>query len=502
MPSASSRLAWSHSDQLALATALDQAIRCSAALVPRPSGTDSAPEGGGHDTPLFNSLHQAIPAVAAALQLQQHSADNWPDTSADTPLEPAALEPAALESDALESDALVPHGAHCLPPLGSPTLPPLLERLSALLNWLSQPLPSVTARHDLPPPNSRRPSKSNRKSPANDDSPATGDSPKDLSPHDRLPLLWNYLETATPPGSSLSQRFSDPTNQTHASSSPAATASDAAPVAASVAAADSLRCSIDPACPSLQAGLIARVTLLQERLVWSHQLEQEKLASLKRLAYGASHEINNPLANIATRAQTLLPSETNLQRRQTLQTINAQAFRAFDMLANLMHYASPPPHRPQRVDLVALVTQNVAALRRQLANPAHPIELQLPDVAMIANVDPHQFGVLVQALARNAVEAVAACPATAAIIVRLGSHTSPAGHTTVVLEVLDDGHSPAPESLPFLCDPFYSGREAGRGLGFGLAKALRIVEAHKGHLTWLSRQPAGFHIRALLPQPE
>ncbi len=487
MPSASSRLAWSRSDQLALAAALDQAIRCSAAIVPRPSGTDSAPEGGGHDAPLLASLHQAIPAVAAALQLPQLPADNGPDNSADTPL---------------GADALVPRDAYCLPPLNSPSLPALLDRLSTLLNWLNQPLLSADSLHELPPPKSRR----SRKPPGRVDASTTGDSPADLPAHDWLPTLWSYLESASPIDSHLSQHISHPLKRSDNPAIPADAAPfptlDTAYFPASDVTGDPPSRSGEPACPSLQTGLIARVMLLQERLVWSRQLEQEKLASLKRLAYGASHEINNPLANIATRAQTLLPSETNLQRRQTLQTINAQAFRAFDMLANLMHYASPPPHRPQRVDLVALVTQNVAALRRQLANPAHPIELQLPADAMIAHVDPHQFGVLVQALARNAVEAVAACPETAEIIVRLGSHTSPAGHATVVLDVLDAGHSPAPESLPFLCDPFYSGREAGRGLGFGLAKALRIVEAHQGHLTWHNRQPAGFQIRALLPLPE
>ena len=39
-------------------------------------------------------------------------------------------------------------------------------------------------------------------------------------------------------------------------------------------------------------------------------LEHAKLDAMKELAYGASHEINNPLANISARAQTLLRDET------------------------------------------------------------------------------------------------------------------------------------------------------------------------------------------------
>ena len=44
-------------------------------------------------------------------------------------------------------------------------------------------------------------------------------------------------------------------------------------------------------------------------------VESSKLAALYNFAYGLSHEINNPLANIATRAQTLLLDEKNPERR-------------------------------------------------------------------------------------------------------------------------------------------------------------------------------------------
>src|SRR5690606_28168997 len=51
---------------------------------------------------------------------------------------------------------------------------------------------------------------------------------------------------------------------------------------------------------------------------FDEMLQREKLDSLKELAYGASHEINNPLANIAARAQTLLADEPEPARRRTL----------------------------------------------------------------------------------------------------------------------------------------------------------------------------------------
>ena len=65
-------------------------------------------------------------------------------------------------------------------------------------------------------------------------------------------------------------------------------------------------------------------------------VDPEKLAALKELAYGASHEINNPLANIAARAQTLLREEVDLERRRALEAIHAQAMRAHEMISDLI----------------------------------------------------------------------------------------------------------------------------------------------------------------------
>ena len=59
-----------------------------------------------------------------------------------------------------------------------------------------------------------------------------------------------------------------------------------------------------------------------------HAVETGCLDAMRELAYGASHEINNPLANISARAQTLLQEEKDPERRRRLAAINSQAFRA------------------------------------------------------------------------------------------------------------------------------------------------------------------------------
>jgi C4-dicarboxylate-specific signal transduction histidine kinase len=50
-----------------------------------------------------------------------------------------------------------------------------------------------------------------------------------------------------------------------------------------------------------------------------------------------------------------------------------------------------------------------------------------------------------------------------------------------------------------LFDPFFSGREAGRGLGFGLSKCWRIVTDHGGQVVVQRPAGTGAEIDILLP---
>ena len=102
---------------------------------------------------------------------------------------------------------------------------------------------------------------------------------------------------------------------------------------------------------------------------FEERLEQEKLAALKELAYGAGHEVNNPLANIAARAQTLLEDEVDPERRRKLIAIHRQAMRAHEMIADLMLFARPPQLNVAEFDL-RQTAANVARRVKRLGGRA------------------------------------------------------------------------------------------------------------------------------------
>ncbi len=59
------------------------------------------------------------------------------------------------------------------------------------------------------------------------------------------------------------------------------------------------------------------------------------------------------------------------------------------------------------------------------------------------------------------------------------------------IRMRDDGPGLRPEERRHVFDPFYSARQAGRGLGLGLSKAWRIVTNHGGRIEVQSQPGRG-----------
>jgi signal transduction histidine kinase len=72
----------------------------------------------------------------------------------------------------------------------------------------------------------------------------------------------------------------------------------------------------------------------------------------------------------------------------------------------------------------------------------------------------------------------------------------------VEIRVADNGPGILPEHRRHLFDPFYSSRQAGRGLGFGLSKCWRIVTNHGGRIEVQSEPGQGATFTIRLPWRE
>ena len=234
---------------------------------------------------------------------------------------------------------------------------------------------------------------------------------------------------------------------------------------------------------------LARLSVLERS--FQESVEAEKIAAMAEFAAGAGHEINNPLAVIAGRAQLLLRDETSAERRRDLALINAQAMRVHAMIGDLRLFASPPAMERQVIDLTGLVGKVVNDLQPLAAGQETAMDFVAGISAVAVEADPVQLTVAIRALCQNAMEAVGhghhGC-----IEIAVASDGRDAS-----IRIADDGPGISPEQRPHIFEPFYSARQAGRGVGMGLSKCWRIVAQHQGRIEVASRvgQGAVFTIR-------
>ncbi len=217
------------------------------------------------------------------------------------------------------------------------------------------------------------------------------------------------------------------------------------------------------------------------------RLHGEKLAAIKQLAYGLSHEINNPLANISTRAEQLQRGEADPNRTATLQRIIDQVYRAHEMIADLMFYANPPELERQTCspsDLLAEVTGSFTeeaerqAIQIQISTEGSEAHRPEPEI----QADATMITEAIRALIRNAIDAIG-CQGT--IVLSLKGDPE-----NIAIVVADSGPGLSEQARKHAFDPYFSGREAGRGLGLGLCRAYRIAKLHEGDVS-LASGPSG-----------
>ena len=185
------------------------------------------------------------------------------------------------------------------------------------------------------------------------------------------------------------------------------------------------------------------------------------------------------------------------------------------MISDLMLFGHPPVTNATSVSLRQLVRRFIGE-QEKTSPPDEAIKINVfigPGIDR-ACLDPTQFLVVLQMLVRNSREAIRATKDAAGEIdirANMVDRQAPSlpqklqlgtNDTFLQVSVQDNGVGVDDRVRRHLFDPFFSGREAGRGLGFGLSKSWRIIEQHGGEIILDENQPHGTRFVFWLPQSE
>jgi len=221
--------------------------------------------------------------------------------------------------------------------------------------------------------------------------------------------------------------------------------------------------------------------------------QAEALAAVGEMAAGAAHEINNPLAVIAGRAQLLARQSRTKKAREAAELIARKAHDVSDIVTDLMEFAHPPAPTASRVAAADLLAGAREAASRDATASAATVDTHVAAGCPPAWADAEQMADVLLEAVRNAAEA-----AGGAVRVRIDA--APAGAAGVVFRVADDGPGMDAATLAQAFTPFFSRRPAGRRRGMGLSRARRRVQANGGHM-WIDSAPGqGTTVHVRLPQ--
>jgi|688.fasta_scaffold418688_1 signal transduction histidine kinase len=235
------------------------------------------------------------------------------------------------------------------------------------------------------------------------------------------------------------------------------------------------------------------ISLLSSSGSVSRAIEGSARRQIYQMAYGLTHEINNPLGNIAARAQLLLSRSADSMDRKALGTIVDQTMRAHEMLAELMRVVQPRVVEVGSVDLRVLARSQfdrMASLAAEKKLGWEWIEVQ-GGVGYLGMVDDRGVMEAIRMVAQNSIEACRHRDMVRWRIERVGEWIS--------IRISDTGPGVGVESARRVFDLYFSGREAGRGLGVSLAAVRRFVEESGGRLGWSSEEGLGAEVTMEFP---
>jgi two-component system sensor histidine kinase DctS len=263
----------------------------------------------------------------------------------------------------------------------------------------------------------------------------------------------------------------------------------------------------------LQTGWMSAVLDISEqrRVEELSRASQERLQATARLATVGemasllSHELNQPLAAIASYANgsmNLLQHEPHATAdvQVAMTRIAEQADRAGRVIKSVHDFVRRRDQAREAVAPQVLIDAILPLMNLQAHKLGVRVEVRVPEGLPRALCDRTMVEQVLLNLARNAMQAMdeARVPNPEIVIqVRATPVGAEPGRRWIEFSVADRGPGIAEEVRKQLFTPFFTTKAEGMGLGLSLCRT--VVEQHGGYLLFESNQPRGTIFRFTLP---
>jgi len=232
---------------------------------------------------------------------------------------------------------------------------------------------------------------------------------------------------------------------------------------------------------------------------------REELARVTRasavgeLAASIAHEINQPLAAVATYGGAALlwlrHDPPNIERaRDALQRTIEESEHAGQIVSRVRAMVKKVPPRAAAVDINKVILEVLDLSRNELQRNGISLRTRLATDNPLVRGDRIQLQQVVLNLILNAVDAMSE-PGTSPRELSIASGREEANQ--VLVEVRDSGRGLEAGTVDRIFDPFFTTKPDGMGMGLSISRS--IVVAHGGRLWAMANEPRGAVFQFTLP---
>jgi signal transduction histidine kinase len=225
--------------------------------------------------------------------------------------------------------------------------------------------------------------------------------------------------------------------------------------------------------------------------------QTSKLATMGELAAGIAHELNNPLATLALRAESLVHQLADDDpKRRVVEVIGQEVERMGRLVGNLLQFSRRSHQQISTVDVCNEIENSLELIEYHLRSHKIKVVREFAQNLPTVQADRQQLHQVYLNLLTNAADAM---PQGGKLIVRVAKTQMEDGRGAVQIEFVDAGTGIFPHDLDHIWEPFFTTKPEGKGTGLGLAICRRVVEEHHGTISIDSQYGQGTTVRIVLP---
>jgi len=212
--------------------------------------------------------------------------------------------------------------------------------------------------------------------------------------------------------------------------------------------------------------LLTMVDVSKIRQLEQHIAQQDKLATLGRMASMLAHEIRNPLQTISQAAEIMQPA-TSAQDQEMRNIMQEEIERLKRLVSDILGYVQPFQPKPSMVNMCELITANIKKIELQ-----NKSDIQYQCKVKEVYLDKDHLRLVLDNLIHNAIRV---SPQKKSIYIKVYQKKD-----QWILTIRDKGSGIPQNIQDHLFEPFVS--QSDIGIGLGLATVWQICQANHWHI--------------------